>query len=232
MARSTTRSQESNTNAYAAPEDVAVGDVIAVDGPSFLPKSDLEVVSVDPEWADDYDDARVFAAKIPNHANAREYTFKVNEFGSVVTTGSNGTFGVRVTVDVVEAADEPEAENAARQYARDPSQDTFDAVVDAVETEYDEDDHDPITGTVLSTTGLAASLVADAVGYDATTMIDFDRNDEVTVDYDSFDEDDPHATPIDLVKIAAFADAATDRTVRFRDGAGSVRIFVEVDRAE
>lgn len=121
-------------------------------------------------------------------------------------------------------------EEAADAYADDPTSSNFDAIVAAVRAEYDEDDHDPHDANVLSPTGLAVRLAADALGYDAGSMIDFDRDDEVSIEYDSFDEDDPHATPIDLVKIAGFADDATDRTVRFRDGAGSVRVYVEVDR--
>lgn len=105
MVRTTTEADDESTTteSYDAPADVTVGDVIDVSGASFLPKSNLEVVSVDPDWAADrYPDARVFAAKIPNRSNAREYTFKVSEYGTVTTTNSNGTFGLGVTVDVVE----------------------------------------------------------------------------------------------------------------------------------
>jgi hypothetical protein len=105
MVRTTTEADdESNTTeSYDAPEDVTVGDVIDVSGPSFLPKSNLEVVDADPEWATDYD-GRVFEARVPNRKNARNYSFKITEYGTVSTTDSGGRFGVHVHVDVVEAA--------------------------------------------------------------------------------------------------------------------------------
>jgi hypothetical protein len=123
---------------------------------------------------------------------------------------------------------EPTPEQTATAYADDPSSDAFDAVVDAVEAEYDADDHDPESSKVLTPVGLAAKLCADAVGFDVLSMIDFDRADEVKVEYDSFGQDDPHATPMSLVRLAGYADESTDRTVRFRDGAGCVRLYVEV----
>lgn len=90
MVRQTEATTEARTIENA--EDVEVGDIVDISGRDFLPKSNLEVVEVDPEWADRYDDARVFTARIPNRSNARDYTFKVSSYGSVVTTGHNGTF--------------------------------------------------------------------------------------------------------------------------------------------
>ena len=224
MVRHTDADDEATFELITDGTQVAEGDTVDIHGQDFLPKSNLRVIDVDPDWADDTE-GTVFTAKIPNHKNAREYSFRVVN-GWVETTGSRGTWGPSVTAKV-EVDDEPTPEDRADAYADDPSQDTFDAIVDAVEREYAEDDHDPATSTVLTPVGLAARLAADAVGFDASSMIGFDREDEVTVPYDSFEQDDPHATPMPIVRLAGYADAATDRTVRFRDGAGSVRVFVE-----
>lgn len=88
------KTAKTTTEPITNPEDVEVGDTVDISGRDFLPKSNLEVVDVDPEWADDerYDDARVFTARIPNRSNARDYTFKVSAYGSVVTTNSRGVF--------------------------------------------------------------------------------------------------------------------------------------------
>jgi len=104
--------------------------------------------------------------------------------------------------------EQPTPEARADAYADAPSQDTFDAIVDAVEREYAEADHDPATTTVLTPVGLAARLAADAVGFDATSMIGFDRDDEVKVPYDSFEQDDPHATPMPTAVVWAFGSGA------------------------
>jgi hypothetical protein len=132
-----------------------------------------------------------------------------------------------------EADDESTPEHAADVFADDLSQANFDAIVEAVRAEYTRDDRYPVDDVgVLSPTGLAVRLAADALGFDAASMIDFDGADEVTVEYDAFERDDPHATPIALARLAGLADAATNRNVRFRDGAGSVRIYVDVDRRD
>lgn len=134
-----------------------------------------------------------------------------------------------------EADDEPYAEDLAAEFADDLSRVNFDAVVSAVENEYAEAGHDPTTDSVLTPVGLAVKLCGDALAEaddtvvdDAWSCIDFDGSDEVSVEYDAFEHDDPHATPIALPRLAGLADAATDRKVRFRDGAGSVRVYVEV----
>lgn len=143
--------------------------------------------------------------------------------------------------DARTAAEKTTPEDAAIHFTLYPSQAQFDHIVAAVEAEYDEDGHDPVGGngntdtdvaTVLTPTGLAVQLAAEARGFDAASMIDFDGADEVSVPYDSFEEDDPHATPIEVVQIAGFAETTTDRTVRFRDGAGTVRIYVDTDRRD
>lgn len=124
------------------------------------------------------------------------------------------------------------ADLAAEQYARNPTPANFDDVVAALRDEWEAAGHDPATDSVLTPVGQAIDQAADALGYDTRSMIDFDGADEVTVEYDTFDQDDPHATPNDFARLVAFADAATPKTVRFRDGAGSVQIFVDVDRRD
>ena len=124
-------------------------------------------------------------------------------------------------------------EEAAAAYADDPSPETFEAVVEAVRNEYDRNGHDPVDDTVLTPVGLAARLAADEIaeGSDiidgAWSSIDFDGSDEVTVEYDAFAQDDTHADPMPVVRLATYADDATDRTVRFRGGTGG-DIYVEV----
>jgi hypothetical protein len=144
---------------------------------------------------------------------------------------------VRTTTD--DATDVLTPEDTAEAFARDQSEARFNTVVSQVRDEYRRDDHDHVDGFVLSPTGLAVRLCADAIAADddtavddAHSTIDFDGSDEVTVEYDGFAQDDPHATPTELARLAGLADAATNYTVRFRDGAGSVRIYVEVPRRD
>ena len=120
-------------------------------------------------------------------------------------------------------------EELAAEYADDLSQENLNDVAIAAGAEYSRDGHDPVDDVgILTPIGLSVRLCADALGFDAGSMIDFDGADEITVEYDTFDQDDPHATPIELVRLAAQADDAADRNVRFRDGAGSVRVYVDV----
>jgi len=125
--------------------------------------------------------------------------------------------------------DESTPEFAAQVYANDPTRDHFADIVAEVCAEYTASDSEPATDSVPSPAAVAAKLAAKAHGYGARSMIDFDGDDEVEVEYDSFEQDDPHGTPIDLIRLAAHADAASPRTVRYRDGAGAVRVYVEVD---
>lgn len=128
--------------------------------------------------------------------------------------------------------DESTPEFAAQLYANDPTRDHFDDIVAEVCAEYIDADVEPATDSVPSPAALAAKLAAKAHGYDAQSLIDFDGDDEVEVEYDSFDHDDPHATPIDLIRLATHAADTSPRTVRYRDGAGAVRVFVEVERRD
>jgi len=111
MVRTTTAADdESTTTIRRRPRDrsdISVGVTIDVSGPSFLPKSDLEVVEVDDD-PDRYDDATCFAARIPNRDNARDYWFKVDEYGNVVTTNARGVYGPSVTAEVEVEPDDVE----------------------------------------------------------------------------------------------------------------------------
>jgi len=125
--------------------------------------------------------------------------------------------------------DDSTPEELAAEYAADQTQENFDDVVDAVGEEYIRDGHSPFTDVgVLTPVGLAVRLCGNALGYDAGATINFDGDDEVAVKYDSFEQGDPHATPIDIVRLAGQADEAAGRRVRFRNGAGLVRIYVDV----
>jgi len=132
------------------PEDVEVGDTVDISGRYFLPKSNLEVVEVDPEWADDerYEDARVFTARIPNRSNARDYSFKVSAYGIVVTTNSSGYFDnyaleSKKIVDADEDdTDEDDTDEDDDRFAlTDEDRERFDDEFDADDTTDDGDDY-------------------------------------------------------------------------------------------
>jgi len=82
---------------------------------------------------------------------------------------------------------------------------------------------------VLTPVGLAVRLCADAAGFEASSRIGFDREDVVDIGYEPFEQDDPHATPIGAARLPVYADAATGRDVRYRDGAGQVTVYVTAD---
>lgn len=83
------------------PDQIAVGDTIDVHGQDFLPKSNMTIDEVDPDWTDV--DGTVFVASI-DRKNARDYCFRITDGGFVETTDSAGRWGPSVTakVDVTE----------------------------------------------------------------------------------------------------------------------------------
>jgi hypothetical protein len=103
MVRTTTEADDESTTTIRRrprdPTDFAPGVTVDVSGPSFLPKSELEVVEVD-DLTDGHNDAIDVVARIPNRSNARDYHFRVDEYGNVKTTNSRGVFGPRVDAEV------------------------------------------------------------------------------------------------------------------------------------
>jgi len=138
------------TRTLEGPEDVEVGDTVDISGKSFLPKSNLEVTEVDPEWADT--EGRVFVARIPNRSNARDYTFVVRPHGSVVTTNSRGVWdNYRLEAKNIDEGDTLTAEGKDEVFAidailsdhghkcRDGYDDRADEVFDVVSKVVDEE---------------------------------------------------------------------------------------------
>ena len=113
MVRHTDADARTDFEKITSAADVVEGATITVDGPDFLPASDLEVVDVDPEWSDETD-GTVFVAKIPDRKGARDYTFRVYR-NKVETTASGGRFGPLVTarVDPETLPDEDETSDKA-----------------------------------------------------------------------------------------------------------------------
>lgn len=101
-----TEPTETTTEAVTSVEQIEVGDEVEVAGPSFLPKSNLFVDSVD-EDPDHYDGAVVEASL--DRSNARTYSFLITDGGFVKTTTANGTFGQQVDMRVVRDV-EPDVE--------------------------------------------------------------------------------------------------------------------------
>jgi hypothetical protein len=207
MVRSTTEADDESFETITAPDAVEVGDTVDVSGPSFLPKSNLEVVEVDRsparyEDAHGYENPTTFVARIPGRSNARDYCFLITDGGFVKTSGSSGVYDTAVTARV-----------------------RHDAESKRVDVDVDHDEGDRVTveythGLKDDDTGTVIGIHAREGTSDVTYVVDVDDGGRVYVTGD---------------RLSAYDDPSGD-TVVIRTDDGVIRAtvdeLIECDRVE
>ena len=122
---------------------------------------------------------------------------------------------------------------AAEAFAESPNGERFADLRGSVEAEYRDAGHAVNPGrndTVPTVVASSIKDAADALGFEVTSMIDFDSRDRVTVKWDMEDAE-RGAVPADLLRLAAEAQAnAGDRDVSFKPDTSSRRANFRVER--
>jgi hypothetical protein len=140
---------------------------------------------------------------------------------------------VRTTTDDDRTAAE-KAAAVADEYADAPSHEGFAGLRGAIEAEYRDAGHGPVTSrsdTRLTVVGSSIEDAADALGFKTASLIGFANRDEVTVEWEPSDVVEDGDIPAELAGLYAHADMnAGDRTVVFLPKPSKYKATFKVER--